>query len=157
MSKTFDVAGVSTKNGSVKFRVANGKPEARAKILAKDGHTAIDLFQLPKPMTKEKVFALLASKGYTESKENTKIKQTPTAKAPKTVKLTSIVKKVSKKFIAAKAIAATKEVPAEQLLKEVGIMPNVRDLNMGEATRIKTKNLETMRRVSQKLKTLREY
>jgi uncharacterized protein YkvS len=108
-------------------------------------------------MTKENVFALLASKGYTESKENNKIKQTATAKAPKTVKLTSIVKKVSKKFIAAKAIATTKEVPAEQLLKEVGIMPNVRDLNMGEATRIKTKNLETMRRVSQKLKTLREY
>ncbi len=152
MSKTFDVAGVSTKNSVVKFRVANGKPEARAKVLEKDGHTAIVLFQLPKPMTKEDAFALLISKGYKETKGTT-AKPAKSAKAPKL----KVVKTKAKK--AAKP-AATKEVPAVKIIEEVGLVvgngaPTTKSI--GEVARIKAKNLETMRRVTNRLQALREF
>lgn len=145
MSKTFDVAGTSTKNSVVKFRVANGKPEARAKILEKDGHTAIVLFQLPKPMTKEEAFAFLAAKGY---KENKSTVDKPTKAAPK-LKVVKTAKK------------ATKAVPAEQIIAEVGLVvakngaPTTNSIE--EIARIKAKNLETMRKVSNRFKALREF
>jgi len=59
MDKQFSVAGVSTLNGVVKYRVANSlKREA---ILKKSGHTAIKLIELPNPMSKEDAFAFIAS------------------------------------------------------------------------------------------------
>jgi hypothetical protein len=59
MDKHFSVAGVSTLNGVVKYRVANSlKREA---ILKKSGHTAIKLIELPNPMSKEDAFAFIAS------------------------------------------------------------------------------------------------
>ena len=155
MSKTFDVAGVSTKNSVVKFRVANGKPEARAKVLEKDGHTNIDLFQLPKPMSKEQVFALLASKGYKESKEGaaTTSKVTKTAK-PAKAKLAPKLKVVKTKPV------ATKEVPAVEIIEEVGLVVGDRaptTKSITEVARIKSKNLETMRQVSNRLKAIRNF
>jgi len=51
MSKTFGVAGVSKLNGEVKARFAQDMD--RVKVLEKNGHTDIKLFQLPQPMTKE--------------------------------------------------------------------------------------------------------
>jgi len=50
-TKTFTVVGVSTLNGITKVRWANDFV-ARIKILAKDGHTDIDLIQLDQPMNK---------------------------------------------------------------------------------------------------------
>lgn len=152
MSKTFDVAGVSTKNGMVKFRVANGKPEARAKVLEKDGHTNIDLFQLAKPMTKEQVFALLISKGYKESKASA-AKTAKPIKAPKLKVVKTKPKKVAKP-------AATKEVPAVEIIEEVGLVvgggaPTTKSI--AEIARIKAKNLETMRQVTNRFKALREF
>ena len=158
MSKTFDVAGVSTKNGMVKFRVANGKPEARAKVLEKDGHTNIDLFQLAKPMTKEQVFALLASKGYKESKE-------VAAKPAKPAKLAKTKPAPKLKVVKTKPVAKTKEVPAAEILEDVGITvtndapvaaaPSTNSIN--EIARIKAKNLETMRQVTNRFRALREF
>jgi hypothetical protein len=59
MDKLFSVAGVSTLNGVVKYRVANSlKREA---ILKKSGHTAIKLVELPNPMTKEDAFTFIAA------------------------------------------------------------------------------------------------
>ena len=155
MSKTFDVAGVSTKNSVVKFRVANGKPEARAKVLEKDGHTNIDLFQLPKPMSKEQVFALLASKGYKESKEGA-------AKTPKATKLAKPAKvKLAPKLKVVKTKpVATKEVPAVEIIEEVGLVVGDRaptTKSITEVARIKSKNLETMRQVSNRLKAIRNF
>jgi hypothetical protein len=46
-------------------------------------------------------------------------------------------------------------VPAEQLLAEVGIQPTANSIE--EIAKIKTKNLETMRRVTNKLAALRSY
>ena len=152
MTKLFTVAGTSTKAGVSKFRVANGTAAQRTKLLIKDGQTDIQLFDLPKPMSKEDASAFVKSKGF-----NFELAAPAApAKAPKqkTVKLSTIVKKVSKKFVAAKA---TKEVPAEQLLAEVGVKPDQRKQNVDEVARIKAKNLETMRRVSDRLAALRNY
>jgi len=147
MSKTFDVAGVSTKNGAVKFRVANGKPDARAKVLAKDGHTDIDLFQLAKPMTKEQVFALLAAKGYKETKEGA---AKPTAKVTKPVAAPK-VKAVAKP--APKVVKKVEQTVAEAVAEK----PDFKSKNIDEVVRIKAKNLETMRAVTNKLRALREF
>ena len=155
MSKLFTVAGTSNLEGVVKFRVANGSAAARTKVLERSGHVEIKLVDLAKPMSKEDAIAFVKSQGTAFSAETaTATKPAKVAKAPKqkTVKLATIVKKVSKKFIAAKA---SKEVPAEQLLAEVGIQPTANSI--AEIAKIKAKNLETMRRVSNKLAALRNY
>ena len=51
-SKLFTVVGVSTLNGKTKVRFANDLP-SRIKNLVKNGHTNVELFELPEAMTKE--------------------------------------------------------------------------------------------------------
>jgi len=51
--KMFSVAGVSTQAGKTKIRFANDT--MRIKILAKNGHTDIDLVELPTAMTKGEI------------------------------------------------------------------------------------------------------
>lgn len=51
--KKFKVAGVSTVSGKTKIRFANDA--ARVKILAKNGHTGIELVELPHLMTKTEI------------------------------------------------------------------------------------------------------
>jgi hypothetical protein len=51
--KTFAVAGISTLNGKTKVRFANDA--ARIKILVKNGHTDIELIDLPREMTKAEI------------------------------------------------------------------------------------------------------
>ena len=164
MEKLFSVAGTSALEGVVKFRVANGSAAARTKVLVRSGHTDIKLVDLAKPMSKEDAIAFVKSQGSAFSAE-TATKPAKVAKAPKqkTVKMATIVKQVSKNFAAEKSVRAinasftakTKEVPAEQLLAEVGIQPTANSIN--EIAKIKAKNLETMRRVSNKLAALRSY
>ena len=55
---TFKVAGVSTLNGKTKVRFANDLV-SRVKMLVKDGHTDIELVELPEPMTKGDVVKFL--------------------------------------------------------------------------------------------------
>ena len=52
-SKTFAVAGVSTFKDGTKIRFANDA--ARVKILVKNGHTDIELIDLPREMTKAEI------------------------------------------------------------------------------------------------------
>ena len=54
-SKTFKVVGKSTLNGKVKIRFANDM--TRVKVLVKNGHTGVELFELPKAMTKDEAIA----------------------------------------------------------------------------------------------------
>ena len=56
---TYAIAGVSRLNGAMKFRVANDM--TRVKVLAKNGHTDIDLIELKEPLTKEAAVAFLLS------------------------------------------------------------------------------------------------
>ena len=55
-SKTFTVVGVSTLAGKTKVRFANDLP-SRIKNLVKNGHTNVELFELPTAMTKEAALA----------------------------------------------------------------------------------------------------
>lgn len=51
--KTYTVAGVSTLGGVTKIRFANDP--LRIKILEKNGHSSVDLVNLPSPMTKAEI------------------------------------------------------------------------------------------------------
>jgi predicted nucleotidyltransferase len=57
MNVSFTQAGVSRLKGEFKVRFANDA--LRVKVLAKNGHTDIDLMELPSPMTKEAAVAYL--------------------------------------------------------------------------------------------------
>jgi hypothetical protein len=52
-AKKFAVAGVSTLAGKTKIRFANDV--MRIKILAKNGHTGVELVELPREMTKAEI------------------------------------------------------------------------------------------------------
>ena len=55
--KSFKIAGVSKLKGSYKVRFANDM--TRVKVLAKTGHTEIELIDLPKAMTKPELVTFL--------------------------------------------------------------------------------------------------
>lgn len=83
--KKFSVAGVSTLNGKTKIRFANDT--MRIKILAKNGHTDVELVSLPHEMTKAEIAQHLIEIGF--GKGNAAVeaavayiaKKNPTAKA----------------------------------------------------------------------------
>jgi hypothetical protein len=59
MSQTFSHAGVSKLNGEFKVRFCNDA--MRVKVLAKNGHTDIDIVELKNPMSKTDIVAYLLS------------------------------------------------------------------------------------------------
>jgi hypothetical protein len=61
-TKKFAVAGVSTLNGKTKIRFANDV--MRIKILAKNGHTNVELIELPHEMTKAEIAQHLITTGF---------------------------------------------------------------------------------------------
>ena len=60
--KTFAVCGVSTLAGKTKIRFANDA--ARIKILIKNGHTDVELIDLPREMTKAEIAQYLIETAY---------------------------------------------------------------------------------------------
>jgi len=62
MTKTFTIAGVSTLGKVTKQRFANGSLAGRTKVLARNGHTDIKLFELPKAMNKDEAKAFIEAK-----------------------------------------------------------------------------------------------
>jgi hypothetical protein len=60
MEKLFTVAGTSNLNGVVKFRFANDL-KSRVKVLQRNGHTDVNLVELPTEMTKEQAIQFLES------------------------------------------------------------------------------------------------
>jgi tRNA G46 methylase TrmB len=60
--KKFAVTGVSTLEGKTKIRFANDT--MRIKILAKNGHTDVDLVTLPREMTKAEIATHLVEIGF---------------------------------------------------------------------------------------------
>ena len=62
-AKLFTVAGSSRLNGQVKIRFANDLA-SRIKVLARNAHTDIDLFELPHAMCKRDVIEHFAQIGY---------------------------------------------------------------------------------------------
>lgn len=63
-TKKFSVAGVSTLAGKTKIRWANDV--MRIKILAKNGHTDVELVELPHEMTKAEIVQHLREIGFGE-------------------------------------------------------------------------------------------
>ena len=66
--KKFAVAGVSTKDGKTKIRFAND--QMRIKILAKNGHTDIELVDLPREMTKGEIAAYMQEVDFAAGREH---------------------------------------------------------------------------------------
>jgi hypothetical protein len=60
--KKFAVAGVSTLEGKTKVRFANDT--MRIKILAKNGHTDVELVELPVEMTKAEIAQHMVEVGF---------------------------------------------------------------------------------------------
>jgi hypothetical protein len=102
--RTFDIAGFSTLHGVRKVRFANGKIEARTKVLERNEHKDIDLRVLPKPMTKAEAMEFLGVKD-TDAEAPKGVQ----AAAAKDAKLKDI--KVKRKAEAPKAPAAPVEDP----------------------------------------------
>jgi hypothetical protein len=61
-NKKFAVVGVSTLNGKTKIRFANDS--MRIKILLKNGHTDVDMINLPHEMTKAEIAQHLTEIGF---------------------------------------------------------------------------------------------
>ena len=78
MQKMFTVAGTSNLNGTVKFRFANDL-KSRVKVLERNGHTEINLIELPEAMTKESAIAYLESLEAPADVEQGEVEQTETA------------------------------------------------------------------------------
>ena len=102
----FTVIGVSTLKGEVKVRFANEM--TRVKVLAKNGHTDIELMELPQPMDKPAAVTFLKTTGlYTNSKFQAAIDAADAKyNGSKTVKVT--VAKAPAKAPAKTTVKATK-------------------------------------------------
>jgi hypothetical protein len=135
MMTTYKIAGVSKLNGEFKVRFANDM--TRVKVLAKNGHSDIDLIELKEPLTKEDAVAFLLSIDFAtrDGKTNEEVQgallaeidkraETPkaekapkVAKAPKAVKskptLESIAAKAPAKKSAPKSTVTRKEIEAQ--------------------------------------------
>jgi hypothetical protein len=135
MMTTYKIAGVSKLNGEFKVRFANDM--TRVKVLAKNGHSDIDLIELKEPLTKRDAVAFLLSIDFAtrDGKTNEEVQgallaeidkraETPkaekapkVAKAPKAVKskptLESIAAKAPAKKSAPKSTVTRKEIEAQ--------------------------------------------
>lgn len=115
----FSHAGVSKLDGEFKVRFANDA--LRVKVLAKNGHTAIDLIELKHPMTKDEAVAYLMEidfatrDGVTNAEVQAALaaeldKRSPTDTAPKAPKAAKVPKaKPTMKAIEAKVAAKKAE------------------------------------------------
>ena len=105
--KKFAVAGVSTLDGDTKIRFANDM--MRIKILAKNGHTGIDLVELPTEMTKSEIVQHLKSiefgKGDAATEAAIAYAEKKNPSAVKTAKAKTSTK------VAATATSATEDAP----------------------------------------------
>lgn len=132
---TYKIAGVSRLNGEMKVRFANDM--TRVKVLAKNGHTDVDLIELKEPLTKEAAVAFLLSIDFATKDGKTnedvqaallaevekrtdapKAEKAPRApKAPKAAKakptLESIAAKAPAKKAAPKSTVSRKEIEAQ--------------------------------------------
>lgn len=67
-TKTFAVAGISTLDGKTKVRFANDS--TRIKILVKNGHTDIELIDLPREMTKAEIAQYMIEQDFAKGRAN---------------------------------------------------------------------------------------
>jgi formylmethanofuran dehydrogenase subunit B len=93
-TKMFSVAGVSTLSGKTKIRFANDT--MRIKILAKNGHSDVELVTLPREMTKAEIAQHLVEIGFGSDKPAVQAaiayvaKKNPSATAAKVTNVTAV-------------------------------------------------------------------
>ena len=90
--KTFTVVGTSIKKGEKTLRFANGTAEAREKVLLKDNHSEVRLFDLPKPMPKEDAVKWLEAQGDAIPVRVPTVKVAKTPATPKVVRVGKAVR-----------------------------------------------------------------
>lgn len=126
MNASFTQAGVSRLKGEFKIRFANDA--LRVKVLAKNGHTDIDLMELPTPMTKEAAVAYLIEVNFDNgnaevraaleaevSKRTEKPKVEKAPKEPKAKKAKVSMESIKEKIAeAAEAAASTEAATATE-------------------------------------------
>ena len=92
--KKFAVAGVSTLEGKTKIRFANDT--MRIKILAKNGHTDVELIDLPHEMTKGEIAQYMIEQDFAKGREHVAAavayiaKKNPVAKAAEVSNVTAV-------------------------------------------------------------------
>ena len=119
---TFTVAGTSVLNGKTKVRFANDLV-IRIKVLARNGHDAINLVELPQAMTKEDAVRYLSTQEAFNGIEAQaaitaylgKVEPTPAPAAPKAKKATKA--KVADKARAAGLAMEQAEIDAEYAIE----------------------------------------
>ena len=123
---TFKVAGITVHNGNSKVRFTDDMVR-RVKQFGKGGATRIDLLELPSEMTKVEALKYLQAHADFQSGDDQALISDSLQDREKAPKVTKSVKvkvtkanKPSMDSIKAKA-SKTKEVTAEELLKEVGV------------------------------------
>ena len=109
----FTVAGVSTQHGITKVRFANDIV-SRTKILAKGGHSPLELVELPKLMTKAEACQHLLDLGGVFNQWAELIIETQGKKEGNTVAATKPAKKAPAKTPAKAPAKAPVKAPAKQ-------------------------------------------
>ena len=120
MSK-FTVAGVSTQNGITKVRFANDIV-SRTKLLAKGGHSPLELIELPSAMSKADACQYLLDAGGVFEKYADLITETMGKKKGPSASTTGLVSKskpVKAKTKAAKVIKSKPQVEDDLEVKEI--------------------------------------
>ena len=117
MSK-FTVAGVSTQNGITKVRFANDIV-SRTKLLAKGGHSPLELVELPSAMTKAEACQYLLDAGGVFAKYKDLITETMSKKEGTVVVKAKPSKVVKAKTKAAKVIKSKPQVEEDLEVKEI--------------------------------------
>lgn len=112
-------AGVSTHNGETKVRFCNDA--LRTKVLQKNGHTGIDIIELPEPKTKEDAVAFLISINF--ANKNGKIDKTVQAALEAAADKRGVTKAVAKSKPAAKGVMKPKAVKTPQVKAIKGMTP----------------------------------
>jgi hypothetical protein len=125
-NQTFKVAGITVHNGNAKVRFTDDMVR-RVKQFSKGGASRIDLVELPSEMTKLEALAYLqAHVDFQSAGDQATISDATTDRTKEankgTVKVRASKTKAKPSIDAIKARAKkTKEVTAEELLKEVGV------------------------------------
>lgn len=109
--KTYSVVGTSALNGDTKIRFANDV--MRIKVLAKNGHTDIELVELPNEMTKVEAAKFLAALPEFQDADKQEAIAEYLTKHDKQPKAKVEVKKAVKKAVATKPAKAAKAPKAK--------------------------------------------
>lgn len=147
MDKLFAVAGTSVLEGKCKVRFA--KDMARAKVLAKNGHTDIKLVELPKQMTKAAALVHIAAlPQFAGAACQAAIKADADGEAP-----TKVVKQAKPSKMAEAIVHAAAKTAKAKVAKAAAAPVVARTVSPAEAA-VRAKNLETMREVHRKIKAM---